>query len=680
MKGKSRGSTFGKLMLCVIFASLCAPLCALAQQAPTGDQQGKAVSRMEEVVVTATGVKEPQRDVPQSVQVITQEDIRNSPATNAGDLVTEAALGHVQKYNGYLTSMIEIRGLQTDLYSPLQSHVLVLVNGSNAGTVNLAKIPRDDIERIEIVKGPASVLYGSSAMGGVINIITKEGKGPFQGSVYGEGGSWNYWKTGADVSGKTGRFDYYVTASGSGQGNYDVPALGKYNNTQYTDETASGRFGYELTDDQHVSAGFQHWWGWNIGSPGGIYPGAPYTLTPDAYADKGRDAFDVNYNKGTFGAKYYYVKDVDLTHSSPNMLGGPGNGSIYNTYITTQGARLQKDIAIGDHRIIVGGQWDRMQVDNRNNLGAPYNPNARYDNYGAFAEGRLSLLEKKLLVTGGLRYDYFDNEMLETYGLNNASNSKTLDHVTARGGVVYKLTDALSLKGTAGTAYRAPAPLELAGDYLLFGIHNVGNPNLKPEQSTGYDAGVDYVKGFFKGNATFFETDFKDKITGFFDMTRMVQTYENVGSATIRGIEFNSSYDIGAATGLGMAVEPFTNITYKTTYTQTNQNGPDTTLVYTPKWTGAFGVRVGQEKWDARIIANYLGWQKVTDYNPASPTYGQLIHYPGFTVVGLRAHYRPIKKIELMASVENLLDRRYAYVQGFPMPGITFMGGVRYFF
>jgi len=70
----------------------------------------------------------------------------------------------------------------------------------------------------------------------------------------------------------------------------------------------------------------------------------------------------------------------------------------------------------------------------------------------------------------------------------------------------------------------------------------------------------------------------------------------------------------------------------------------------------------------------------VTDYNPASPTYGQLIHYPGFTVVGLRAHYRPIKKIELMASVENLLDRRYAYVQGFPMPGITFMGGVRYFF
>ena len=67
------------------------------------------------------------------------------------------------------------------MYSSLSSRVLILVNGTNAGTINLAKIPTDDIERIEIVKGPSSVLYGPSAMGGVINIITKEGKGPFQG-------------------------------------------------------------------------------------------------------------------------------------------------------------------------------------------------------------------------------------------------------------------------------------------------------------------------------------------------------------------------------------------------------------------------------------------------------------------------------------------------------------------
>jgi len=131
---------------------------------------------MEEVVVTATRVEEPKKDVSSSVQIITAEDIKSSTAKDAGDLIAFSGVGHIHKYSGALTGMIEIRGLTTDAMSdPLTSRVLVLVNGSNAGTVNLAKIPVDDIERIEIVKGPASVLYGSSAMGGVINIITKQG-------------------------------------------------------------------------------------------------------------------------------------------------------------------------------------------------------------------------------------------------------------------------------------------------------------------------------------------------------------------------------------------------------------------------------------------------------------------------------------------------------------------------
>lgn len=674
MKGKSN-SALEKLVFCSILACLCVPLCVFGQEASTRGKEEKAVSRMDEMVVTATKVEEPKKDVPASVQVITQEDIRNSPARDASDLITEAGLGHVQKYNGGLTGMVEVRGLQTDLYTPLQSRVLVLINGSNAGTVNLAKIPRDDIERIEIVKGPASVLYGSSAMGGVINIITKQGKDGFHGSVYGEGGSWDYWKGGAEVGGKKERFDYYVTASRSGQGDYHVADLGKYENTSYKDETASARFGYTLFNDHHVSLGYQHWRGWDIGSPGGTY-----ALDPDDYSNKKRDSFDIDYKTGTFGAKYYYTKDKDSSHSNADFVAGPGNSLVYDTDITTQGASLQNAFTIGDHRIIVGGQWDRIGVENRSNQGAPYNPDSRYDSYGAFAEGRLSLLQKKLLLSGGLRYDYFDNDILQTPGIDGVPRSKSIDHVTVRGGVIYKLTDALSVKGSAGTAFRAPAPLELAADYTLFGTHTVGNPNLKPEQSTSFDAGIDYLKGFFKSSLAFFHTDFRDKIATYFDTTRMVSTYKNVDGATIEGIEINSSYDIGAAVGLGVTIEPFANITYKTTYTQKNEGQRETTLVYTPRWTGAFGVRVGQEKWDGRLIANYIGWEKVTDWDPSSMTYGQLIHKAGFTVLGMRANYRPVKNVELTLSIENLLDRKYEYVQGYPMPGTTFMGGVKWLF
>ena len=114
----------------------------------------KVVS-LEEIVVTATRIEEPKKDVPASVQIITQEDIKNSTAKNVGDLISEASIGHVHKYPGALTSSIGLRGFRTDLFNDLKSRVLVLINGHRAGTVNLAKIPVEDIERIEIVKGPA---------------------------------------------------------------------------------------------------------------------------------------------------------------------------------------------------------------------------------------------------------------------------------------------------------------------------------------------------------------------------------------------------------------------------------------------------------------------------------------------------------------------------------------------
>jgi len=230
-----------------VFVSLTMILCATSLFAE------ERSASLEEIVVTATKVEEPKKDVPASVQIITQEDIKNSTAKDAGDLISEASIGHVHKYPGALTARIELRGLTTDLFSDLKSRVLVLINGHRAGTVNLAKIPAEDIERIEIVKGPASVLYGSSAMGGVINIITKEGKEGFHGSVGGEIGSWKYWKGFAELSGKKGLFDFYLTASRSASDDYDAKDYGKIENTGYNDETVSASLGYRFFDKHHRS-------------------------------------------------------------------------------------------------------------------------------------------------------------------------------------------------------------------------------------------------------------------------------------------------------------------------------------------------------------------------------------------------------------------------------------------
>ncbi|MDA8338726.1 MAG: TonB-dependent receptor [Nitrospiraceae bacterium] len=658
-----------------VFVSLTIILCATSLFAE------ERSASLEEIVVTATKVEEPKKDVPASVQIITQEDIKNSTAKDAGDLIAEAGIGHVHKYPGASTGRIAIRGLAGDAHDdPFKNKILILVNGSFAGTSNLALILVDDIERIEILKGPASVLYGTQAMGGVINIITKQGREGIHGSIGGEIGSWSYWNTKAELSGKKDRFDFYLLAGRSAKGDYKAKVKDKNGNdygknTAYDDETASIRLGYKPFDNHHISIGFQHWKGWDIGSPN-----ASYSPDYDDKMDKERNSFDIGYKWTDFNAKYYFVKNKSEYHTVTS-------GVITNTTTSekdSQGINLQKSFPIGDHRIIIGGQWDRIEVESSRTAGSPYNPNSQYDTYGLFTEGRLSLLDKKLLLSAGLRYDYFENRILATAGIPSVKPRKEdLDHVSVRGGLVYKLTDAISLKGNIGTAFRAPAPDELATDYVSsWGTRYIGNPNLKPEKSTSYDAGVEYSKDLLKGGLTFFHTDFKDKILSYYDTSLSAQTFKNVDGATLQGIEANLSYDIGLASGLDLSIEPFTNITYHTRYSSKDNleiSKSGKTLLYIPKWTGAFGIRTGKEKWDLRLIANYTGDEKVQDWAP--PSNGKnIVKKSDFTVMNIKGSYKPVKNLEITASIENLFDRAYEYVLGYPMPARTFVAGVKWVF
>ncbi len=634
-------------------------------------------TQLEEIVVTATRVEEPKKEVPYSVQVITQEDIKNSTAKNAGDLITEAAIGHVHKYPVLSTSSIGLRGLRTDLFDDLKSRVLVLINGNRAGTVNLATIPVDDIERVEIVKGPASVVYGSSAMGGVINIITKQGKEEgIHGSIGGEAGSWRYWKTKAELNGKKENFDFYVSVSRSAMDDYSTKNYGKIENTGYNDESVLTRFGYSFFDKQHISLGFQHWKGWDIGSPG-----ARYSPDPDDYKNIERNRFDLDYKTETFKAGYYFNRDRNEHHEGL----GTGNSEITLKKTTTEGANLQKIFSIDEHRIIIGGQWDRIEVKSSRSTGAPYNPDSEYDSYGLFAEGRLNIFNKKLLLNAGVRYDYFENEIFATEGIRNLKPRKeNLDHITIRGSLVYKITDNLLIKSNAGTAFRAPAPDELATDYVSsWGTHYLGNPDLKPEKSKSYDVGVTYTKDFFNTELTFFHSEFRDKILSYYDNTIKARTFKNVEGATIQGFEGNLSYDIGLLTGIKFSLEPFINFTYYTRYSSRDEveiKSYGKTLQYTPKCTASFGIKAGKENWDLRLIANYKGDEKVVDWNPSSKNYGKIVDKADFTVVNLKGSYRPIKNIELTLSVENLFDRAYEYVQYYPMPRRTITGGVKWIF
>ena len=130
---------------------------------------------MDEILVTASRTQESVKSVSANATVVSREEIEQSSANNIGDLLAEQAIGHIKKYPGNLTS-IGIRGFKTDTHgNDLQGHVLILLDGRRAGTGNLAKIMTKNVERVEIIRGPGAVQYGSAGMGGVINVITRMG-------------------------------------------------------------------------------------------------------------------------------------------------------------------------------------------------------------------------------------------------------------------------------------------------------------------------------------------------------------------------------------------------------------------------------------------------------------------------------------------------------------------------
>ncbi|MGM0681480.1 MAG: TonB-dependent receptor, partial [Thermodesulfobacteriota bacterium] len=197
------------------------------------DAVGGEMEIMDEIVVTASKVKEVKKEVTTNIVVIKEKEINLSSADNLGDLFAEKGIGHIHKRPGCDTR-IGIRGFRTDTGSNLKGRVLILLNGRKAGTGNVAKIMTKNIERIEIIRGPASVQYGSSAIGGLINVITKEGKGKPSAFAEGNLGSFDYQEAGVGGSGEVKGFDFSVSFSRSTRDNgYDNAEGDKYYNSGY---------------------------------------------------------------------------------------------------------------------------------------------------------------------------------------------------------------------------------------------------------------------------------------------------------------------------------------------------------------------------------------------------------------------------------------------------------------
>ncbi|MCX8041502.1 MAG: TonB-dependent receptor [Thermodesulfobacteriaceae bacterium] len=636
-------------------------------------------TELEEVVVTATRIEEPKKEVSSFVQIYTQEEIRLYPGRDVGDLLSSSGIGHIHKYPGVLTT-VRIRGMPSDVHGDLyKSQVLYLIDGNRAGTANLAKIPLDDIERIEILKGPASVLYGTQAMGGVVNIITKKAKKEgVQFEAGAEGGSWDYYKGKLELMGKKGELIFYLLGTRSAQNDYASKRWGKIKNSGYDDESFSAKLGYKFLGIHELLFFFQHQKGWKIGSPG-----ARYEPDINDYSDKGRKSYTLSYNSPFLKGSFYFIKDEDEWHGLNDT--SSLREWIYYKKLESYGVNLQKDFKLKNLRVLAGGEIHGVKLKT-DYLNLPWFyfsiSSSEYNSWGVFSEAKIPLFEEKLLLFIGARYDFFKNSFnyQRVPGGSFRPKERNFDHTTLRGGLVYKISKNLSLKTNLGTGFRAPTPNELAMDHIdSYGNHYIGNPSLKAEKSLTWDGGLEYGSPLLNFSFSYFVTNFKDRIISGVPHPTLKKTftYKNIKGAKIQGLELNLNSELATYLKLPFSVKPFINLTYHTQYRDQEAKA---SLTYTPKWIGSFGIRAKSNLWNLEFYGVYVGDEKVIDWRWGSPTYRQRIPKKDFTVFNTSLSLKPYKGWEFTLKVENLFNRLYEYVRGYPMPERTFKVGLSYKF
>jgi len=640
-------------------------------QAEDAQNKKETLSTMEEVVVTAGRVEEKKKEITSNITIINEEEIKISSATDLGDLLAEKGVGHIHKYPGTSTA-VGIRGFRTDATGiDLAGKVLILIDGRRSGTGNASKIMTKNIERIEIIRGPGSVQYGSAAMGGVVNVITKQGKDKPTAFVEGGLGSYDYQESSVGVSGKYMGFDFSGSFTRDSMDDYDTADGDKYNNTAYDyKDSGSMNLGYEFLPENRVSVIYTHFDADHVGNPGYLSQN-----DLDDFGDKENKSVDFVYDgksrNGLFSWKVRYFDGKDQDEWFCPVASNPDfwdDGISEKVTVDFKGTQAQ--LSYSQKYLLVTAGFDWVNYETEDNKYSP--KKTEYDDPAGFLLAKGKLLDERLIITGGVRYDHYKVEVKGDEG-----GTEKDDYTCPRAGIAYLLTDHLKVRANYGSAFRMPTALQLASDMMMWSTHYVGNPDLDPEKSDTYEGGLDFSLNSFNLSLTYFHTDFDDKIESY-TKPNGDYSYRNLGEAEIEGIEGNFSFDLGSLFSWDYQVKPYVSITYLSTY-EDEETHED--LQYTSDYNVSYGITVSDfSGLSANLNLAYTGEQEITDYE--NGTY-EIITKGGFTV----ANFTISKKIldfdkyggvTLKGKILNIFDKDYEYIQGYPMPGRNFFIGMRY--
>jgi vitamin B12 transporter len=592
---------------------------------------------LEPVVVTATMAPTPQERLGAAVTVITDDEITQYNYDRIEDAFRDVPGVQVQASGspGKATSL-SIRGGGSQ-------RSLVLIDGMRTnsptlGSTDIAEIALDAIERIEIVRGPPSTLYGADAITGVVNIITRKGQGPPSARAWVEGGNYDTFREQANVQGAFRGFNWNVTGSQFNTG-------GNLPHDDSSQTAVSGRVGYDLSWKGELSLTGRYS---NLDLELPVFSTSPTVLDPNATNHLETGLYRLAYTQ-KISDWWNVTTSVGQWFNSSTFRDTPPPGTdTTNSRINT--SRVQGDLL----STFTVPRWNTLSLgwEYRSESGTdvtqgtfPTAFSQTLDTLAFFGQDQLSLFDR-VFLGGGLRWE--DNNVFGSSLTGRASAALVVSETGS------------TLRFAWGEGFRAPT----INDLFFPGF---GNPDLEPERSTSWEVGADQRlwQGRVRFGATYFHQSFSELIQFVFDPTTFLFAPQNVGRARIQGVEASASFD------------PVHWIGFYVNYTYLDAKDLDTNqeLARVPRNTVNTGVMA--TPWSRLTLfmqASVLSSQLESEFVGRNPGHYRIDAGGTFLVLG--RHGR-LGRLELTLRIQNLTNQKYDEVLGFPAPGINALVGLR---
>lgn len=596
---------------------------------------------LDQVVVTGTRTPKLLKDVPVVTRVIGENDIKRLDVNNIGN-VLEAEIPGIE----FSYSMNQQKSINMSGYGG--NAVLFLVDGERlAGetlnNVDYDRLNMDNVERIEIVKGAASSLYGSNAVGGVVNIISKQSALPWYLNVYGNYGSYNQARYGGTVGFNKGIVNSMTNIQFTSIDGINLDNAGDYSSVYgYSTKNFKERLVLNITDKLKVTARAGFFFRERKASASSRDRYYSYTAgLKGNYAFDDKNNVELSYSFDQYDKSDYYLynrRNIRDYSNTQNIFHVMYNHTFMNGNILTVGSDCMNDYLMS-YQFKDNGSYTQTSAD-------------------AFAQFDWNIT-KKLNMIAGVRYDYF--------------SKSDMSQLSPKLALMYKLND-INIRGSYAAGFRSPTLKEMYMNFYMGNIFMIyGNPDLNAEKSHNFSLSGEYRKGRYSFTLTGFYNIVKDRITTAWDKSLGGQVYTNMSRLNITSVDANISarYKCGFSWKASYA---YTYEHIKKGEPELSSTRPHTAtmrLAYDKDWKN-YGLSL-------TLTGRYLS-QMTADVYTDMTSYEEVEKqkYPGYTMWNLNLSQRVMKGIKVNLAVNNLFNYTpsYYYYNSPYTTGTTFTAGV----